>query len=144
MEERPTVGVGVLVLKDGKALLLKRKGAHGEGSWCYPGGHMEFGESFLDTAIREAEEESGLKVKNPRFLCITNDIFENENKHYITIVVAADYVSGEAKIMEKDKCTDIGWFDLDNLPKPLFIPTKNMIENKCFPENWRETIGLVA
>ena len=134
MEEMPKVGVGVLVLKDGKALLLKRKGAHGEGSWCYPGGHMEFGESFLDTAIREAEEESGLKVKNPRFLCITNDIFEKENKHYITIFIAADYVSGEAIIMEKDKCTDIGWFDLDKLPKPLFIPTKNMVENKCFPE----------
>ncbi len=140
MEERPKVGVGVLVLKDGKALLLKRKGAHGEGSWCYPGGHLEFGESFLDTAIREAEEESGLKVKNPRFLCITNDIFEKENKHYITIMVAADYISGEAKIMEKDKCTDIGWFELDRFPKPLFIPTQNMITNKCFPENWRDSL----
>ena len=121
MKERPEVGVGVLVFGDGKALLLKRKGAHGEDTWCYPGGHLEFGESFLDTAIREVEEESGLKVKNPRFLCITNDIFKNENKHYITIFVAVDYVSGEARIMEKEKCTDIGWFELDNLPKPLFI-----------------------
>ena len=143
-EERPRVGVGVLVLREGKALLLKRKGSHGEDSWCYPGGHMEFGESFLDTAIREVEEESRLKVRKPRFLCITNDIFEKEKKHYITIFVAADYTSGEAKIMEKDKCTEIGWFDLDNLPKPLFIPVKNMIENKCFPENWRKSIGLVV
>jgi 8-oxo-dGTP diphosphatase len=141
MEDRPKVGVGVLIFKNGKALLLKRKGAHGEGSWCYPGGHMEFGESFFNTAIREAEEESGLKVKNPRFLCITNDIFEIEKKHYITIFVVADYVSGEAKIMEKDRCTDIGWFEFDKLPKPLFISTKNMIEKNCFPENWRDNLS---
>ena len=138
--ERPKVGVGVLVLRDGKVLLLKRKGSHGEGSWCYPGGHIGAGEFFLDAAIREVREESGLEVKNPRFLCITNDMFENENKHYITIFVAVDYVSGEAKIMEKEKCTDIGWFELDNLPKPLFIPTQNMIANKCFPENWRDSL----
>src|SRR3989338_2191569 len=132
--ERPKVGVGVLVLKGGKALFLKRKGAHGEGTWSYPGGHLEFMESIFDAAIREVKEESGVKVENPRFLCITNDIFEKENKHYITIFVSADYVSGEARIMEKDKSTGIGWFDLDKLPKPLFIPTKNMVENKCFPE----------
>ena len=141
MEDRPKVGVGVLVLKDGKALLLKRKGAHGEGSWCYPGGHVEFGESFLDTAIREVKEESGLDVDNPRFLCITNDFFEKENKHYITIMVAADYVSGDAEIMEKDKCTDIGWFNLDNIPQPLFWPVRNMLNGDCFPKDWRNSIG---
>lgn len=140
MNEMPKVGVGVIVLRNGKVCLLKRKGAHGEGSWCYPGGHLEFGESFFEAATREVNEETGLKVKNPRFLCVTNDIFRKENKHYITIFVAVDHVSGEAKIMEKEKCTDIGWFELDSLPKPLFIPTFNMIRNKCFPENWKGNI----
>ena len=140
MKERPRVGIGVMVLKDRKVLLLKRKGSHGEGTWCYPGGHLEFGEEISYAAIREVEEEAGIKIRNPRFLCITNDVFEKENKHYITIFIAADYVSGEARIMEKDKCTDIGWFDLNKLPKPLFLSTKNMINNKCLPENWRDKL----
>lgn len=141
MEERPKVGIGVIVLRQEKALLFKRKGAHGEGTWCFPGGHLEFGESIFDAAIREVEEESGLSVNNPRFLCITNDIFEKENKHYITIYVAADYAGGEAAIMEKDRSTAIGWFSLDALPQPLFIPIQNLLSNKCFPEDWRERLG---
>ena len=144
--ERPKVGIGAMVLKGKKILLLKRKGSHGEGTWCYPGGHLEFKENIFDAAIREVKEESGVKVKNPKFLCITNDIFEKEtkhyreNKHYITVFVAVDYVFGKAKIMEKNKCTDIGWFTLEKLPKPLFLSTKNMINNKCFPENWRNML----
>ncbi len=43
--KRPKVGLGVLIFKDGKVLLGKRKGAHGEGTWCPPGGHLEFGET---------------------------------------------------------------------------------------------------
>ena len=145
MEERPKVGIGALVLNGNKILLLKRKGSHGEGTWCYPGGHLEFNESIFDAAIREVREEAGIDVKNPRFLCITNDIFEKnkhykEGKHYVTIFVVVDYVSGEARIMEKEKCADIGWFDLNNLPKPLFLSTENMINNKCLPENWKDNL----
>ena len=44
--ERPKVGVGVMVFKDGKILLAKRKGSHGAGEYAFPGGHLEFGESF--------------------------------------------------------------------------------------------------
>ena len=139
MEESPKVGIAVFVLKGGKILMLKRKGSHGEGTWALPGGKLEFGESFFDTAIREVEEECGLKVSNPRFVCITNDIFE-EGKHYITVYIATDYVSGEAKIMEKQKASGMGWFNLDKLPQPLFLSTQNLVSNNCFPKNWRENL----
>lgn len=138
--ERPNVGIGVFVLNKGKVLLHKRKGAHGEGSWSFPGGHLEHNESFFNAATREVKEEFGLSVKNPRFICITNGIFKKENKHYVTIYIATDYVSGKAKILEKNKCTDVGWFELDNFPKPLFVPLKNLLNNKCFPENWRDRL----
>jgi 8-oxo-dGTP diphosphatase len=56
MEKRPAVGVAAIVTKNGKVLLGKRKGAHGEGSWAFPGGHLEFNESIEDCAKREVFE----------------------------------------------------------------------------------------
>ncbi len=52
-EQRPRVGIGVMVMKDGKVLLGKRKGSHGAGEYAWPGGHMEYMESFEDVAKRE-------------------------------------------------------------------------------------------
>ncbi|MEK6901677.1 MAG: NUDIX domain-containing protein, partial [Nanoarchaeota archaeon] len=84
MNKVPQVGVGVLIVKNNKVLLGKRKNAHGEGTWCPPGGHLEFGESFEDCARRETFEETGISIKNIRFITATNDIF-SEEKHYITL-----------------------------------------------------------
>ncbi|MEO5499348.1 MAG: NUDIX domain-containing protein [Candidatus Saccharimonadales bacterium] len=71
----PRVGVGVFVFKDGKFLVLKRTGAHGEGSWSLPGGHLEYGESFAQTAEREVIEETGLKIANVAFAAVTKMIY---------------------------------------------------------------------
>src|SRR5215469_4737907 len=49
-DSHPKVGVGVMILKDGKVLIGKRKGAHGAGEWAWPGGHLEYMESFEDCA----------------------------------------------------------------------------------------------
>jgi ADP-ribose pyrophosphatase len=59
----PKVGVGCLVLRKDKILLVKRKYPPNPGKWSIPGGHMELGESILETAARELEEETGLKGK---------------------------------------------------------------------------------
>lgn len=123
------VGVGIFIFKDGKFLMMKRHGAHGEGTWSVPGGHQEFGESFLDTAKRETLEETGVTISHPRFGAVTNDYFEAEGKHYVTIWVLADYESGEATIMEPEKCTEQGWFDFDNLPAPLFLPWQQLLHS---------------
>ena len=56
-----------------------------KGTWGLPGGHLEFGESFETCATRETLEETGLKMKDVRFLNATNSIMKAENKHYITI-----------------------------------------------------------
>ena len=59
-EKKPRVGIGVFVLKDGKFLLGKRKSSHGEGSWSFPGGHLEFNEELEDCTRREVMEEAGI------------------------------------------------------------------------------------
>lgn len=133
LQQRPKVGVGVIVVKDGKVLLGKRKGAHGEGSWAFPGGHLEFGESLEDCANREVIEETGIKIKNVRKFSYTNDIFSQENKHYITCFVVADYDSGEVEILEPNKCEKWDWFEWDNLPEPRFIPLQNLLKEGINP-----------
>lgn len=50
-----------------------------------PGGHLEYGETFEECIIREVLEETNLIIKNPEFLAVTNDIFKQEQKHYVSI-----------------------------------------------------------
>jgi 8-oxo-dGTP diphosphatase len=133
IQERPKVGIGVIVVKEGKVLMGKRKNAHGEGSWCFPGGHLEFNESWESCAAREAREEAGINIKNVRFATATNDIFEDEGKHYITLFILADYDSGEVRIMEPEKCEKWGWFEWENLPQPLFLPNQNLLKLNYSP-----------
>jgi 8-oxo-dGTP diphosphatase len=131
---RPKVGVGVIIRKSGKILLLKRKESHGSGTWCPPGGHLEWNESLEGCARRESKEESGCNIKNIEFLAITNDFFKKENKHYVTVFMKADYKSGNVAVREKDKASEIGWFKKDALPKPLFLPLSNLSKDRSYPK----------
>lgn len=132
--QRPSIGLGILVKKEGKVLLLQRKNAHGEGSWCFPGGHIELFETVEQTAKREVLEESGVHIKNIKIIGLTNDFFEKEGKHYFTIFASADWESGEATITEPEKTIQIGWFDWKKPPQPLFIPTNNLHKGNYFPK----------
>ena len=76
----PKVGVGVIVVRDGKVLAGKRKNAHGDGAWSFPGGHLELNEGVEECAKREVFEETGARVKNLRQGPYTNDVFEKEGK----------------------------------------------------------------
>lgn len=122
----PRVGVAVIIKKDNKILLGKRKNAHGEGTWAFPGGHLEFGERVLDCAKREVYEEVGIKINNLEHGPYTEDVFKKENKHYITLFIISDYESGEVKIMEPEKCESWEWFSWNNLPENLFLPIINL------------------
>lgn len=128
MNNRPKIGLGVIIKKDGKILFGKRKGAHGEGAWSLTGGHLEFGESFEECARRETLEEAGINIKNVKFVGVTNDVHVQENKHYVTIFVSADYDSGEVRIVEPDKFEKWEWFGPDNIPKPLFLPIVHFLD----------------
>lgn len=132
------VGVGVFVFRNGKFLMGRRKGAHGAGSWSIPGGHLEFGEEIEETAKREVMEETGMTIDNIRFGAYTNDIFKDEDRHYITIWVVSDWVSGEPKLVEPDKFIDQQWIDYSNLPDNLFLPWDNLKKSIFFEELKKE------
>jgi 8-oxo-dGTP diphosphatase len=128
------VGVGVFVFKDGTFLLQKRQGSHGEGTWSLPGGHLEYGESFEDTARREVKEESDLNIKNVCFGAVTNDLFVDEHKHYVTIWMVSDWESGEVKNMEPTKCSEQRWVTFDTLPEPLFLTWNQLFASEFYDQ----------
>jgi 8-oxo-dGTP diphosphatase len=113
------VGVGVLVIKDGKVLLGKRKNAHGADEYGGPGGHLEYGETIEQTALREIGEECGITVKNLQMLCVS-DLLTYFPKHYVDVGMTAEWVSGEPEVLEPHKLESWGWYDMDNLPEKLF------------------------
>ncbi len=120
MNKRPGVGIGVFVLKNGKFLMAQRFGAHGHGTWSLPGGHLEFGESFEDCAAREVLEETGLHVNNQKIVTTTNDF--DDDRHYVTVWIKCDWVSGLPTVTEPDKFKNFKWHTLNDLPHPLFQP----------------------
>ncbi len=131
---RPKVGVWVAIRKNWKVLLGKRKNAHWEWYRAFPWGHLEFNEQVEGCAIREVEEETWIKVKNLKIWWgFTNDFFEKENKHYITLYVVCDHDEWEVKIMEPHKCEKRERFERENLPSPLFVPFWNLKKQNFHP-----------
>lgn len=126
-KEKPKVGVGVMILKNGKVLLHKRKNTHGGGEYAFPGGHLEYMESFAECAKRETREEAGVEIKNIRFLRLSN-LKEYPPKHYVDIGLIADWESGEPKLLEPEKGEDWDWYDMENLPEPLFFTIPSYVE----------------
>ena len=133
MIERPKVGVGVLVRRNGKILMGERKASHGSGTWCPPGGHLEYGESFEECAQREVREETGLEIENIQFGAVTNDIFEKEQKHYVTIIMIADGLRDNPEVTEPDKWGRWEWFEWEKLPEPVFLSVQNAVNQGFDP-----------
>ena len=128
MNNQVRVGVAAVIFREGRILLGERIGSHGANTWATPGGHLEIGESIEECAQRETLEETGLEVGSFKKLGFTNDIFEKEGKHYVTLYLVATSSSGEPQIMESHQCKQWQWFDLDELPEPLFLPLVNLLK----------------
>ena len=131
MEQKPQVGTAILITRDDKVLLMKRKGPHGAGTWSPPGGHLDFGETLEGCAAREAKEEVGVDVFDIQFRAVTNDIFEAEKKHYITVWLEGKPV-GEPTIVSEQEVEEIGWFAWNALPEPLFLPLANFVKKENY------------
>ncbi|WP_295225689.1 NUDIX domain-containing protein [uncultured Brevundimonas sp.] len=116
----PGVGCGLVIQRaDGRVLLCKRLKAPEAGFWNIVGGKVDLMERSIDAARREAEEESGLKIGAVDFLCLAEEIIPVDGQHWVSLIYVTRDFTGEPRLTEPDKLSEIGWFALDDLPQPL-------------------------
>lgn len=131
------VGFGVMLIRDGKMVLGKRhvdpeKASSllgGAGSWTFPGGKLDFGETFEDAVAREVLEETGLQIHSRRLqlISVSNDIVTNA--HFVTLGFLHELKEGEPEVREPDEITMWDWFPIANPPSPLFVATERILQN---------------
>ncbi len=126
-------GVGVwLFNQTGQVLMGLRLSNHGHNTWSAPGGKPELNEKFEDTAVREVFEETGIKINKSdlKYIATTDDIFSDS--HYQTTHFRVNNIKAVPVVMEKNKCAEWRWFDLNKLPNNLFLSAQNLFKQKVF------------
>jgi 8-oxo-dGTP diphosphatase len=123
----PGLGVGLAILRDGKLLLCRRMKAPEAGHWNIVGGKVDHMEPAEIAARREAEEETGLSIGSIRYLGMTEQLIEADRQHWVSLLYVTDDTTGEPHLTEPDKLSEIGWFNLGDLPQPLSVFTRAVL-----------------
>jgi 8-oxo-dGTP diphosphatase len=115
--ERPIVGVGAVIVQDGRVLLVRRATEPLKGEWSVPGGMLELGEKLRDGAAREALEETGLRVEVGEVLDVLDSIFPDAGGrtqyHYVLIDFLCRPIAGNAAA--GSDVSDVKWVSLAEL-----------------------------
>ena len=127
---RPLIGVGVVIWRDDRVLLIRRGKPPRQDTWSLPGGRQEWGETVAEAGRREAWEETGLQI-DVRDVVAVVDLIERDaagevNVHYTLIDLLAEWRSGEA--VAGDDATEVAWTTLDDLQRyKLWSETERII-----------------
>lgn len=130
MEERycSKLTVGLILEKDNKVLLIRRKNTgYMDGMYGFLAGHVEEGESFRQALARETYEEGKIIVKEEEleYVCA----IRSKERNYINFFFRTDKYEGIPVINEPDKCDEIRWIDINNLPENMIPNDKRAIYN---------------
>ena len=139
--DRPVVGVGGVVIEDGRALLIKRGSEPLLGQWSIPGGTLELGESLQEGVARELLEETGLEVQVLDMIEAFDRIFldsaaanagdrSRPKYHYVIVDYLCERLAGEAKA--GSDVTDIAYAREDELEKFHMTSTATRVLHRAF------------
>ena len=110
----PSIGVAIAIVESGRILLTQREDSE---VWCLPGGAVDDGESLAQAAAREAHEETGLEVRLTRLVGMYSQPNWHHGGHHFALFAAEP--AGGLPRLAAGETIDIGFFDLDALPRPL-------------------------
>ncbi len=116
--EQPIVGVGAIIIENGRVLLVKRAHPPIEGQWSIPGGALEIGELVREAAVREAREETGMIIEPGELLGVFDRVLRNPEQrvqyHYVLIDFLCKPVGGE--LHAASDAAEVQWFTREELP----------------------------
>ena len=116
--ESPLIGVGAVIVADGRALLIRRGQPPLLGEWSLPGGVLECGETLREAVAREAHEETGLVVETGEMLGVYERVIRDDEKrvryHYVLIDFLCRAIGGDLKA--GSDAADVRWFTRDEIP----------------------------
>lgn len=114
-----TVDVHLILRKQDKILLLKRQNTgYEDGSYHLPAGHMDGNETVTSALIRESKEEVGIEVDESN-LHLVQIMHSMSNSERMGFFFEVQKWRGEVSNMEPDKCSELAWFNINDLPKPM-------------------------
>ena len=127
------VAAGAIIFNDQMQIFLSKRSQNTKnekGHWETPGGSVEFGETLEQAVKREMVEEYGVEIEIIEQWPAADHIIPADKQHWVATTFLARFKEGqEPKIMEPEKCDEIGWFNLSSLPTPLSIITKIDLEH---------------
>jgi ADP-ribose pyrophosphatase YjhB (NUDIX family) len=118
----PTTDI-LIQIGDGIVLIKRRNPPHG---WAIPGGFIDYGESAEHAAIREAEEETSIKVTGLKLFNVYSEPDRDPRHHTLSVVFTA---CGEGIPKARDDAAEVGVFTRDNLPSPLAFDHARILED---------------
>lgn len=121
--------VYLILIKENKVLLLKRANTgYEDGNYSLVAGHMDGNETIKQAMIREANEEAGIII-DENDLEIVAFLHRKTDPERLDFFLKCDKFSGEVTNMEPDKCSELRWYDINNLPENIIPCVKKAIEN---------------
>lgn len=137
--------VYLILLNDDKVLLSRRFNTGWmDGKYSLIAGHLDGNEAVFDTMVREALEEAGIKINRNDLIPIRVLHRKSDNQEYVDFFFMTERWEGEPSIQEPNKCDDMSWFPINNLPENVLTYVKETVEtcrdNVSFVESgWNQT-----
>ncbi len=137
--ERPVVGVGGVIIDNGRALLIRRGSEPLRGQWSIPGGTLELGETLQEGTARELHEETGLEVRILELIEVFDRIYSDNGStgtstpprfHFVIVDYLCERIGGEARA--GSDVTEVAFASEDELPKFHLTETATRVLQKAF------------
>lgn len=136
----PTVRVSDIIINEVDEILLVKHRKQGREYWVLPGGHLEYGETFAECAVRELQEETSLKGEFQKLVFLSESLAPNGSRHIINLFALVKVLGGEIKIgSDEDILCEVAYKPLVELSKLTVYPNIGEHILKGHKAGWPET-----